>query len=139
MAKADDFWDCHLLFNPRAKSKKQKELVPGIMELAEAIALTPNLPGDLLPILKAIFRYRNKMFHFGFEWPPQECVNFAKDIAAEGWEAWFSSATRDKVPFIFYMTDELITLSFDLVHRLLEGFGAYCRTKMPVGEIPTEI
>jgi hypothetical protein len=139
MAKADDFWDCHFLFNPKVKSKKQKELVPGIMELAEAIALTPHLPGDLLPILKAVFRYRNKMFHFGFEWPSRECANFAKDMAAEGWGAWFSSATRDRVPFIFYMTDELINLSFDLVHRLLEGFGAYCRTKMPIGEIPTEI
>lgn len=139
MVKAEDFWDCHLLFNPKVKSKKQKELVLGIMELAEAIALTPHLPGDLFSILKALFRYRNKMFHFGFEWPSRECANFAKDIAAEGWDAWFSSATRDRVPFIFYMTDELITLSFDLVHRLLEGFGAYCRTKIPIVGIPTEI
>jgi hypothetical protein len=37
------------------------------------------------------------------------------------------------------MTDDLINLSFGLVHRLLEGFGAYCRTKMPVEGIPTEI
>ncbi len=139
MAKADDFWDCHLLFNPTT-SKKQKELVSGIMQLAEAIGLTPHLPGGLLPILKALFEYRNKMFHFGFEWPAKECAKFAKRTDDEGWNTWFSSATRDGVPFIFYMTDQLIIRSFELVHQLLEGLGAYCRTKVPIEEeIPTEI
>ena len=132
MGKADHFWDCHLLYNPKAKSKYQKELVPGIMELAEAIDLKAHLPVDLLPILKALFRYRNKMFHFGFEWPPKECAEFAKDIADEGWDAWFASVTRDGVPFIFYMTDQLINYSFGLVDKLLEGFGAYCRARVPV-------
>jgi hypothetical protein len=139
MVKADDFWDCHLLFNP-TKSKKQKELVSGIMQLAEAIGLTPHLPGDLLPILKALFEYRNKMFHFGFEWPAKECAKFAKRISDEGWDAWFSSATRDRVPFIFYMTDQLVDRSFELMHQLLEGLGAYCRTKVRIEEeIPTEV
>jgi len=130
MAKADHFWDCHLLYNGKTKNRHQKELVPGILELAEAIALTPYLPGDLLSILKALFRYRNKMFHFGFEWPAKECENFAKNIADEGWELWFASATLDGVPFIFYMTDRLIDRSLGLVSELLEGFNAYCRAKM---------
>jgi len=83
MDKASEFWDCRLLYNPDTK-RKNTDLVPGIMQLAEAIDLTPHLPGDLLPILKAVFRYRNRMFHFGFEWPSKECANFAKDIADEG-------------------------------------------------------
>jgi len=139
MAKADDFWDCHFLFNP-TKSKNKKELVPGIMQLAEAIGLTPHLPSDLLPTLKALIEYRNKMFHSGFEWPAKECAKFAKRIVDEGWDAWFSSAKRDGVPFIFYMTDQLINRSFELVHQLLEGLGAYCRTKVRIDEeIRTEI
>jgi hypothetical protein len=34
------------------------------------------------------------------------------------------------------MTDHLINRIFDLVHKLLEGFGAYCRAKAPVVGIP---
>jgi hypothetical protein len=140
MAKADEFWDCHLCFNSTSRGKKeQRELVSGIMQLAEAIGLTPHLPTDLLPILKAIFQYRNKMFHFGFEWPSKECAKFARQITGASWDAWFSSATRDGVPFIFYMTNQLINRSFELVHQLLECLGAYCRNKLPVGEVPTEI
>lgn len=130
IAKADAFWDCHLLYSAKAKSKVQKDVVAGIMELADAVALAPHLPGDLLAILEAVFRYRNKMFHFGFEWPRKECENFAKDMATEGWEPWFASATRNGVPFIFYMRDKLISRSFDLVHEALSGLGAYCRARM---------
>jgi len=137
MTNPDDFWDCHLVFNP-GTGKANKGLISGIVQLGEAIHLTPHLPGDLLPTLKAIFQYRNKMFHFGFEWPATECVKFAKSISDQGWNAWFSTATRDGVPFIFYMSDQLISRTFNLVHELLEGFGAYCRTKVLIGEIPTE-
>src|SRR5205809_2511078 len=89
MAKIDHCWDCHFLYSRNAKDSAQKDLVPGILELADAVGLAPHLPGDLRPILNAVFRYRNKMFHFGFEWPPKECSKFAKNIANEGWDAWF--------------------------------------------------
>jgi hypothetical protein len=102
------------------------------------MSLTQHLPADLLPVLKALFRYRNKMFHFGFEWPPKECANFAKDIADEDWGPWFASATRDGVPFIFYMTHQLIDRSVGLVSELLEGFGAYCRANLPVAGMSAE-
>jgi len=137
LVKPDEFWDCHWFLN-QGTNKKEKHLILGIMQLGEAVSLTPYFPRDLFAVLKALFQYRNKMFHFGFEWPPKECMKFATCMSDEGWNAWFSSATRDKVPFIFYMTDQLIGRCFDLVHELLEGFGAYCRTKRPVGEFPTE-
>lgn len=136
MSKPDEFWDCHFFYDAKKKKKNTKDLMQGTMQLAAAVNLTPHLPGDLLATLEPLFRYRNKMFHFGFEWPPKECLKFAKQIADEKWAALFSSATQGDVRFIFYMTDELINQSFDLVHQLLNSFGAYCRERSPVVEIP---
>lgn len=139
MRKPDDFWDCHFIFNAKVKSKKEKDFVSGVAELAKAIHLTPHLPAQLPTTLKALFQHRNKMFHSGFEWPAKECASFAKIIAAEGWDAWFSSAKRNHVPFIFYMTDTLIEHLFHLLHKILEGFGAYCRGKVPIPGNPSGI
>jgi hypothetical protein len=100
MDDVDKFWDCHFIYNPKHKRYK-KELVLGIVDLAETVGLKNHIPEDLLLILPALYRYRNKMFHFGFEWPARECNSFGKEIAKEGWQQWFSSATRDDVPFIF--------------------------------------
>lgn len=42
-------------------------------------------------------------------------------------------------PFIVYMTDEFINECFDLVHKLLNAFGAYCKTSDPISTIEIEI
>lgn len=127
---ADTFWDCHLAYNPKGKKYKyKKDLVSGIVDLADAIGLKSRIPQQLLPILPALYRYRNKMFHFGFEWPAHECATFAKEIEKEGWQGWFSSATRDDVPFIFYMTESLIQGSLAAIDELLNAFGTYCMDK----------
>ncbi len=122
------FWDCHLAYDAQ-KMKCRKDLVLGIIELADAIGLKSQIPQHLLSMLPALYRYRNKMFHFGFEWPEHECKSFAKEIAKEGWQLWFSSATRDDVPFIFYMTEPFVQACLAAVYELLTGFGAYCVSK----------
>jgi len=133
---ADKFWDCHQIYDPKHK-KCKKDLVLGIIDLAGAVGLKPHIPEELLSMLPALYRYRNKMFHFGFEWPARECRSFAKEIAKEGWQQWFSSATRDDVPFIFYMTEAFVSASLASVYELLNGFGAYCASKTPTGSIQT--
>lgn len=130
MLRLDDFWDCHCVFDANSKYKSQKKLVPGIMELAEAVGLTPHLPAHLLPTLEPLFRYRNKMFHHGFEWPSIECERFAQQIVDNKWEALFSSATRDDVPFIFYMNPAFISQCMALIHDVLESFGSYCEERI---------
>jgi hypothetical protein len=75
ITKSDDFWDCHLVYSEKAKYKTRPDLVEGIMELADATELT--LPDGLENLLEALFSYRNKMFHCGFEWPKNECLKFA--------------------------------------------------------------
>jgi hypothetical protein len=136
MDDADKFWDCHLIYDPKQERYK-KELVLGIIDLAEVVGLKSHIPKELLSMLPALYRYRNKMFHFGFEWPARECNSFGKEIAKKSWQHWFSSATRDDVPFIFYMTEQFVRESLEAVHELLGGFGAYCASKMPTGSIST--
>jgi hypothetical protein len=133
---ADKFWDCHVIYDPKQK-KNKKDLVSGIVDLADAVGLKPHIPAELLPMLPALYRYRNKMFHFGFEWPARQCMSFSKEITKEAWQPWFSSATRDDVPFIFYMTEAFVQASLASVHELLNGFGAYCASKTPTGSIQT--
>jgi hypothetical protein len=109
IAKADDFWDCHLFFNAN-NGKKEKKLVPGIKQLAEAVGLTAHLRSDFHNMLEALFSYRNKMFHGGFEWPLKECANFTRRIKDEDWQAWFSFASHGDDPFIVYMTEALVQI-----------------------------
>jgi len=109
----------------------------GIIDLAGAVGLKPHIPNELLSMLPALYRYRNKMFHFGFEWPARQCMSFSKEITKKGWQPWFSSATRDDVPFIFYMTEAFVQASLASVHELLNGFGAYCAGKTSTGSIQT--
>jgi hypothetical protein len=134
---AEHFWDCHLFRGLGGKMKT--ELVAGIKQLADAVGFTPHLPTGLPETLDALFSYRNKMFHRGFEWPKIESARFAKRIGQEGWQAWFSCATHGGEPWIFYMTDEFIKHCFDQVHPLLDGFGAYCRSRDRIDIAPIQI
>ncbi len=133
MAKPDDFWDCHLLCN--AKGKKEKQLIPGIKQLAEAVGLTVHLPVELHNMLEALFSYRNKMFHEGFEWPLKECAKFTKRIQDENWKNWFSFASHGDDPFIVYMTEAFINHCLDIVHKLLDAFGAYCKAHISINNV----
>jgi len=133
MTDPNDFWDCHRVSAP-GKDKPRLALVPGIYELADVVDLTQYLSGDLRKMLEALFGYRNKMFHNGFEWPKNECQEFAKRIQQEKWQAWFSTSTRgpDKEPWIVYMTDEFIDHCLDMVERLLNSFGSYNKKRLPL-------
>lgn len=123
-----DQWDCHFVWE---KGRRNKDLVKGILQLAEAVELTPYLPDDLEPTLQALFGYRNKMFHCGFEWPVEERQRFAKRIDESGWPVdWFVTATTGGEPWIFYLTDIFTSHCFDLVESVIEGLGAYAREKL---------
>ena len=122
----EKFWDCHKV------EKGRGGVVLGILGLAEAIGFAPHLPRDSQRLLTALYGYRNKMFHFGLEWPIEERRKFAKRISDEGWDDWFPRATTDHEPWIFFMTDSFISDCLTLVHQLLDGFGAYCRGKIPI-------
>lgn len=121
-------WDCHLVYK---RGRGRENLVEGIFELAEAVGLYPYLPTDLKPMMKALFAYRNKMFHWGFEWPPEERDAFAKYIAAEQWPSdWFATATHEGKPWIFYLTDIFVDHCLERIGQVVNGIGAYVQAQL---------
>ncbi len=121
-------WDYHFVYK---RGRPAVDLVEGIFELAEAVGLSRYLPTDLKQTLKALFGYRNKMFHWGFEWPPEQCKAFAKHVADEQWPSdWFATATHDGNPWIFYLTDTFVDHCIDLIGQVVNSIGAYVETEL---------
>jgi hypothetical protein len=106
------------------------------MELAAATELT--LPDGLESLLEALFSYRNKMFHCGFEWPKNECLRFAKRIEEKNWEGWFDRSEHGEEPWIFYMSDDFIKSCLEMIDKVLDAFGRYCKERLPVVPTPVE-
>lgn len=122
---AEDQWDCHFVWS---KGRRSENLVEGIMQLADAVGLKPHLPGDLQLTLQALFEYRNKMFHCGFEWSLHERHKFAKRIADAKWPAdWFATATSGGEPWVFYMTDAFVQRVIEMLDQVICGIGTYCK------------
>lgn len=124
-----DKWDCHFFWN---KGRRNVDLVEGIFQLSEAVGLTSYLPENLRTRLKALFSYRNKMFHCGFEWPAGERANFADMIKREKWDDWFSSATRKETqkkeePWIFYIKESFVEDCVSTTERIIEAVGRFAK------------
>jgi hypothetical protein len=130
-AFSDDprFWDPRFVYSRQGRSKN---LVRGLLQLADATGLGPYLPSNLPMMLDALFRYRNKMFHHGFEWPPLERDRFEGTIASEGWPAdWFTRSTSGHRTWIIYMSDVLIDHAIAQIDQTLEGIGRFVRSRYP--------
>ena len=90
-----------------------------IVELVEAEAITA-MPQNLGPTLKALFEYRNKMFHHGLEWPPSERTAFAKRICDMDWpSSWFGEAMDGPEPRIFHLSPGFITHCLGLIEDVM--------------------
>ena len=122
---AQDQWDCHFVWD---NGRRKKDLVRGIMQLIEATGMTPYMPDDLQPTLSALFAYRNKMFHCGFEWPLEERRRFDERLMNEPhWPPdWFSKATSDGEPWIFYMSSVFIEHCLVRTDQIITGIGGFC-------------
>ncbi|MES2032372.1 MAG: hypothetical protein V4477_24620 [Pseudomonadota bacterium] len=120
--KTDVRWDC------RFTSPRRRDLVLGIVELADATGLSAELPARLPATLSALFGYRNKMFHFGFEWPESERQSFARRILDVGWPAdWFGRATTGGEPWVFYLSPAFVDHCLETINAVIVGLGAFVR------------
>ncbi len=117
-------WNCHY------KTDGKKDLVKGIFQLADATALRRHLPQHLEKTLTALYLYRNRNFHLGFEWPMSDRLKFAENIVRNQWPAdWFDKSQTDNKPWIFYMSDVFIAHCLDTAEEVLESLGAFYREK----------
>lgn len=119
----DDRWDCHYVWK---NGRRQRDLVEGIVQLVDAVAMKALMPGDLEHTLSALFAYRNKMFHFGFEWPLEERRRFDRQLSR--WpEDWFSKATSGGAPWVFYMSPTFVAHCLGRTEQIISGIGRFCK------------
>ncbi len=128
-------WDCHYVW-AKPKWTRGGNIVTNIMDIAADVGL--SLPSDLKRTLEALFAYRNQMFHCGLEWPSDQREKFQTRIMQSGWPSnWFSVATSNEKPWVFYLTDTFIELCLDTVEEVITGIGKFYiaeqRRSRPVG------
>lgn len=121
---AADQWNCHFYWD---KGLRTENLVAGIMQLSNAVRLDPYLPQNIRTTLEALFGYRNKMFHLGFEWPVKDRDKFAKTILENGWVDWFSVAKMGGKPWIFYMTESFIFNCLEKIDSTVKAINKFER------------
>ncbi|WP_109465268.1 hypothetical protein [Albibacillus kandeliae] len=108
--------------------KEMRGFAMGAVQLSEAIDLLPFLPHELSKSLSALNKYRNNMFHNGFEWPEATIANF--DEERSNWpETWFELAHRSGKPWLFYMTPAFCAHCVTLIEGIINGTGQYLKER----------
>lgn len=121
---AGGLWDCHFVWR---NGRPSKNVTEGILQLSEAVGLAPLLPQGFEEMLRALFLYRNRMFHHGFEWPRREREKFARHV--ESWpDDWFRHSSHGDDPWIFYMSESFIEQWVSTADGLIDAFGAFARS-----------
>ena len=123
---AEDQWDCHYVWK---RGRRSANLAEGILQLVDAVGTARHMPNDLNRTLSALFEYRNKMFHCGFEWPMEERQRFCKRLS-EWPEDWFSMATLGGEPWVFYMSPTLVAHCLDGTEKIIGGIGRFCKERL---------
>jgi hypothetical protein len=101
--------------------------------------MTARLPEGWKATLSALFAYRNKMFHHGFEWPMTERAAFAETMRKQRWPAdWFLGGTSDREPWIFYLSPAFIDRCLQLADGVLAAFGNFIRDHMEKPSVPSD-
>ena len=84
------------------------------------------LPDDLEPTLSALFAYRNKMFHGGFEWSSKELKKFERQLDETSWHPeWFLRATTDDEPWMFYMSPDFVDHCLEMAELVIRGLRKF--------------
>ena len=100
-----------------------------IMKLVTYCGLS-QVATDLGPMLRALFAYRNNMFHWGVEWPIEVRGRFDRAIWDSGWpRSWFDQAIDGDGSWVFYLTEEFVSRCLDLFEELFDAVRAYIQTK----------
>ena len=117
------FWDPHYV--ERAGKMKKDGLVNGIVRLSHSTRLASH---DLEAVLTALFSYRNKMFHHGFEWPEHEREKF-RGLQRKAGRTGFQ-ISHDRKPWVFYMRASFIEHCLTTIDQVLEGLGKYLEDRL---------
>lgn len=115
-------WNCKFRWD-QEKSEWQDNIVAGVDQMAKMIDIDSVLPREDRLRLRALFDYRNHMFHNGMEWPEERAAVFDRRVG-ERPAGWFTSARSGDRPWIFYMTQAFTDDCLALLERFVDGVGA---------------
>ncbi len=91
-------------------------------KLVDEVEVREYMPDDLEATLAALFAYRNEMFHFDFEWSTKELERFERSR----WPCdWFSRATSNGRPWIFYKSPKFIDRCLESVKMVVESLEKF--------------
>ena len=96
------------------------DLAKNILKVVERRGLTPYLPDELAPTMEALFRFRNDLFHWGFEWPVHIRIQF-QDVTDEWPDGWFDVAAEGSEPWMFSMSTTFINHCMQVAEEVTEG------------------
>ena len=101
-------------------------LVMNIVKRVQEVCMKEYMPEDLEPTLSALFAYRNKMFHGGFEWSSKELKWFKRKMDECLWPPeWFSRATSGDEPWMFYMTSTFVVHCLKVAEDVISGIEQF--------------
>ena len=107
----------------------EKPVPSKIMGLVNDCKLSP-IPAEFERTLRALFKYRNNMLHWGLEWPSDERRNFPELIRNSGWpKSWFNCSEDGEGPWIFYLTDEFVSHCLNTFDRVLDVVREYIQAE----------
>ncbi|SUB02248.1 Uncharacterised protein [Pannonibacter phragmitetus] len=129
--KWEDLWNCQKYFN--RENEIVSNFIDGFPQLADACGLEKYLPADFMVWFRAMFTYRNFMFHGGFEWSIGNRRKFTREIKEKGWQSFFTCATSDDEPWIYYLKTETIEEMPIWVEKMLDSLGAFAK------DLPSEL
>ena len=104
----------------------QGHLAKNIVKRVEEVGMKEYLPPDLEPAMAALFEYRNKMFHGGFEWSKEDLKKFEALQDENRWPSdWFTKATSDDEPWMFYMTSTFVYYCLEMAEGVIRGIERF--------------
>ena len=119
-------------FRSIGKDLPKGNLVRNIVKRMEEVGMEEYMPTDLEPTLSALFAYRNKMFHGGFEWSSERLKGFERQLSENCWPLdWFSWAISGDEPWMCYMTSDFISHCLDMAAGLIRGIEEYGTQGLP--------
>ena len=96
------------------------DLAKNILKVVKKRKLAPYLPGQFARTMEALFRYRNDLFHWGFEWPAHIRQQF-QDATSRWPDGWFEVAMEDAEPWMFSMSTAFINHCMKVAEEVPEG------------------
>ena len=125
-------------FRSIGKDLPKRNLVGNTVKRIKEVGMEEYMPTDLKPTLSALFAYRNKMFHGGFEWSSEELKRFEKQLRENrwppdwfSWATWSSWATSDDEPWMCYLTPVFISHCLSMAEGVIRGIEEYGTRGLP--------